>query len=328
MPQTPGKPNKPRAGRRLVRWIALLLGGIFVLLVASDLILGLVFGLGNPVLIAPDAACNYITKPNQNVYRFFKHTRTNQYGMRSAPFPAVPPAGTMRILFVGDSVTYGTSRVGQSQIFTQILRRELPAVVDRPVEVLNASASAWAIDNELSYIRSRGIFDANPVVLVVNDGDVTQPRSTMAQLGSEQLRARPATALSEVWMRFIAPRLFDEAPRVDAGDSIMADAAKITRANLADLDAFQKIVSSDGSRMVLMYVPLRHDLPDAAAPEETILRNWAAAEHVAMLDLTSTEMNYSTHAITLDGNHLNAEGNRVIADAVEKLWPRTVGLSK
>ncbi|MGD0631323.1 MAG: hypothetical protein ABR987_18500, partial [Terracidiphilus sp.] len=120
-------------------------------------------GLGNPVLITPDAACSYILKPDQDVRRFFARTYVNHYGMRSEDVPAVRPVGTLRLMFVGDSITYGTSRVDQQQLFTELVHRELPAIVHRPVEVLNASAGAWAPDNELAYIRSRGIFQSDIV---------------------------------------------------------------------------------------------------------------------------------------------------------------------
>jgi hypothetical protein len=115
-------------------------------------------GLGNPVLIAEDSACAYILKPDQDVFRFFSHTHVNHFGMRSDEVPALRDPHTLRILFVGDSITYGTSRIDQRQIFPEILHRDLRSIVQRPVEVLNASASSWAIDNELSYVRSRGRF--------------------------------------------------------------------------------------------------------------------------------------------------------------------------
>lgn len=100
-----------------------------------------VFGLGHPIVVASDAACDYIEAPNQHTSRFFRMVDINKYGMRSAPFAAQPAPGVLRIMFVGNSVTYGTSRIGQADIFTQILRRELPPIAHRPVEVLNASAS-------------------------------------------------------------------------------------------------------------------------------------------------------------------------------------------
>ena len=134
------------------RFLTICLLVIAVLLGITEGVLRFVFGLGNPVLIAPDSACEYTLKPNQRVHRFFVNTRTNRYGMRSDDVPPSRDPNRLRIMFLGDSLTYGTSRVDQSQIFTEILHRNLPSVVHKPVDVLNASAGAWAPDNEVSYI--------------------------------------------------------------------------------------------------------------------------------------------------------------------------------
>lgn len=65
--------------RRAMGFLALLL----VLAAVCNAVLRFCLGLGNPILIAPDPACAYILKPDQNVFRFFGHTRINHYGMRS-----------------------------------------------------------------------------------------------------------------------------------------------------------------------------------------------------------------------------------------------------
>ncbi len=285
-----------------------------------------VFGLASPVLIARDSACEYILKPDQRVHRFFADTITNHYGMRSEEVPARRNPGRLRILFVGDSLTYGTSRVDQSQIFTEILHRELPSIVHKPVDVLNASAGAWAPDNEVSYIRSRGIFQSDIVVFVLNDGDVTQPRATMDDVGEGTPSKRPATAIGELWTRYLKPRLFHGFTRSDAGTSIAPHADQIVRANLNDLDAADALVTAQGGRMVIIFLPFRLDVPDKSAPAQATLRGWCDAHHVPMLDLTAAELPYSVKDLDLDnGYHFNARGNAIVAEGILKLWPKTVG---
>lgn len=292
----------------------------------TELVLRFVFGLGNPVLITPDPACEYIIKPDQRVYRFFAHTNINHFGMRSEEVPASHDPGRLRILFVGDSLTYGTSRVDQSQIFTEILRRELPSFVHKPVDVLNASAGAWAPDNEVSYIRSRGIFQSDLVVFVLNDGDVTQPRATMNDVGDGLPSERPATAVGELWTRYLKPRLLHGAQKSDAGTSIASNADQVVRANLQDLDVADAIVTAQGGRMMIVFLPFRIDIPNKSAQAQNTLREWCAEHHVPMFDLTSTELPYSISDLDLDnGYHFNARGNSIVADGILKLWLQTVG---
>ena len=114
----------PPTRRKLLRLASLALTTCGIGLAVCEAILRFGFGLGNPILIEPDAACAYILKPDQDVIRFSVHTHINHYGMRSDELPSQRAAGALRLLFVGDSITYGTTRVDQREIFTEILHRE------------------------------------------------------------------------------------------------------------------------------------------------------------------------------------------------------------
>ena len=309
--------------RKGLRRASLALMVFIVVLAACEAVLRFGFGLGNPILIEPDAACSYILKPDQDVKRFFVHTRINHYGMRSDEPSQKRQPGSLRLMFVGDSVTYAGTRVDQQQIFTELLHRELPAQLHRPVEVLNASAGAWAPDNELAYLRSRGAFQSDIVLLVLNDGDLAQPRSSLADVGEDPPHQRPLTAIGELFTRFIRPHILQLTQKADAGDQLSANADAQIRANLANLDAIHALVTSQGARLVLIFVPFRRDIPSPAATQVAILKSWTGTNHIPMLDATSAEAPYTSAQITLDnGIHLNAHGHRLIAQAIENAWPQ------
>jgi hypothetical protein len=160
--------------------------------------------------------------------------------------------------------------------------------------------------------------------MVLNDGDVAQPRSTIADVGDDLPSERPATAIGELYSRYLRPRIFHNARHIDAGDTVAADSATIGM-NLADLDAVQTLVTSQGARLIVVFAPFRRDVPEKSAKPRSILQTWAAAHHVPMLDMTSAESLYSTREITLDGAHFNARGHGVVAREVERLWPQVLG---
>ncbi len=313
--------------RRFLHFIATAIGIILLITVIGECILRFALGLGNPILIQADSACGYFLKPDQDVTRFFVHTHVNHDGMRSDEVRTVHEPGTVRLLFVGDSITYGTTRVDQSAIFTEILHRDLPAVMNQPVEVLNASAGAWAPDNELSFLESRGIFGADLVLLVLNDGDLTQPRATIAEVGDDLPQRRPATALGELYTRYLSPKVAHWMKRRDAGDSVSKEAYEVTEENIADLDKIHQLVINHGARLIVVFIPFRKDIPKESKEPESILETWTKSRHVGMFDLTTAEMPYSLEDITLDtGVHFNAKGNRILAQAIERDWPRVVGI--
>lgn len=306
-----------------LRRIFLILLILLAVTAGTELALRGTLGLGNPVLITRDAACDFTLKPDQELRRFFCRTHINHYAMRSEEIAPNPAPGVERILFIGDSVTYGTTRVDQSDLFTERLARALPQQIHRPVEVLNASASAWAIDNELSYVRSRGTFHAQLVVLVLNSGDLSQPRARIDDVSDALAREKPAGALAELWNRTLKRKLF---PRVAAAHNDAGTAANLNdeqeiRANLARLDRLQALVSNQQGRLIVVYIPFWHDLATSNAPQRARLGAWAKEKDIPFLDFTEIEAAHPAREITLDTTHLNAAGHRLIAEEFVRQLP-------
>ncbi len=194
--QTPPSSNTAETNQIVVRKSPLKILAVSVLVLAllaigCELGLRYVLGLGNPLLSEHDAAAGYVIDPDQHVRRFFCNTDINHWSMRSPAVTPVKPAGTYRILLIGDSMTYGSTQIDQKEIFSSLLQAELPARLHTPVEVLNASAGAWAVGNELGYLRSRGTFGADLVVLVVNSGDAAQPPSQLSDVGGDAATVSP-----------------------------------------------------------------------------------------------------------------------------------------
>jgi hypothetical protein len=300
--------NKSSTYRR----VALLTVALAVL-VEISLRIGL--GLGNPILIAPDPDCAYIIKPDQNVFRFGVHTSINHLGMRSGPFSATRTGDALRVFFLGDSITYGTTRVDQNALFTEILHRELP------IEVLNASASAWAIDNELAYVQSRGIFNSDVVLLVLNSGDLTQSVASMASVGDALPSIKPLSAIGELYTRAVKPRLLRLEPRVDAGVIARENAGDVIRHNLASLDKLRSIVNIQRAHLGIIYLPFRGDIPIVSGKSLAVLSAWVASRAIPFLDLTAAEARYSVREVTIDnGTHLNAKGHFIVARELLAHW--------
>jgi hypothetical protein len=311
--------SKPRSSRPR-KWTGRVLIGLAVIVVAIgafELALRCI-GLGKPVLIQRDQAAGYILEPNQNLTRFGKHIRTNSLGMRSDELPASKSAGVFRLLIVGDSYAYGTTRVDQSQIFAELLQRELPQQIHRDVEVLNASAGGWAISNEVGYVRSRGLFDADMVLLVLNQGDPTQefeqyyPNDSL----SYTLDHHPVFALQEFWDHYLSPKLFPEtvAPSHIATPS---EEQQTETQNLGYLDELLKMTRTAKTPLAVVYISI------PTSPESpTRLIAWCADNHVPMIDLAPVTQHWpAAEVLNPDQAHFNTMGNRRIADQLEKTWP-------
>ena len=303
------------------------LAAIGLTLMLLELGLRLIVGLGNPVLLQQDTVCGYMLKPNQHIYRFFMRTNTNQYGMRSAAVtPKKMSPESLRIMFLGDSITYGTTQVDQAEIFTELVRRSLVASTRRQVEVLNASAGAWAISNELAYVKSRGLFDSDVLVVVINRGDLSQPFSTVQEVGGQVYFEKPLFALGELLKRGLNALRSGVTPKVDAGIYVDSISPQVVQYNLKQLDEIHQLTSVHKVKLLVVYLPLRRDLKDGqAASLPSVLAEWAERSTVKILDLTSAETSVpGDQLVTTDHAHFNALGNKLIAKPLSDYIARNV----
>jgi hypothetical protein len=294
-----------------------------VFLVAAEMVLRTVFGLGHPLLYQFDADCGYLPKPNQHLSRFFCANDTNQFGMRSPAVQSPKPKDEFRVFFVGDSVLFGMTHVDQSKICTSILQRELPQQLHRPVEVLNASAGGWAVPNEVGYLHSRGIFHADLVVFVLNTYDLVQPFNDLIPGEVVELPTRnPPTAIGEVWSRYIKPRLF-HAATADRGSSepVVPDQKAAVASTLQWLEKARQQCKASGARFAIIYTPVVgsdfHPLP-ALLPLRKQLGDWAQGANVALLDLSEEDAKYPGKEVFFDIVHLNPMGQEIMARSVEQ----------
>ncbi len=103
-------------------------------------------------------------------------------GFRGPDVTVSKPAGTYRILCLGDSYTFGAyvndEQTWPFQLETR-LREDLPG---RPLEVINAGISGFTIVDELGFLKEHGLDlrpDAVVVAFVLNDlADLTRGRSS------------------------------------------------------------------------------------------------------------------------------------------------------
>lgn len=172
---------------------------------ALELALRLIFGFGNPPLSQADPNTGYRLQPNQKLYRFGNYIEINQYSQRNLPISANKSPNTRRILMIGDSVLNGGVMIDQSRTMTEQFQRRLGGAV----EVLNASAGSWGIENRIGYLREFGHFQSDVIIFQIGTSDLIQPTSTKDRVGvsPDFPNQRPRSAIGEVITRYLIPRL-------------------------------------------------------------------------------------------------------------------------
>lgn len=93
--------------------------------------------------------------------------RVNAQGFRDREYPLVKPAGALRVVVLGDSVTYGTG-VELKDTLPKQLEREVRALCpERQVEVLNFGVYAYNTRQEVALLEYRALAFQPDVVLLV-----------------------------------------------------------------------------------------------------------------------------------------------------------------
>lgn len=284
-------------------------------LVAAEL-LARALGLGHPLLYEK-TDYGYRVAPDQTLVRFGHRVSYNAYGMRSEAITPLPATGVLRVLCIGDSITFGSTATDQAQTYPYLLERLLHAQGTGRYEVLNVSAGGWALENEEAWLARHGLFGSRAVVLQVATHDLFQERASADVVGTHRSfpERPPRFALQELVQRYLLPRLRDP------GEVLYHHDRNDVARTMASLERMARLVRAQDAELFVMLV----EQPAGVEPDDELTRygKAALAARTAELELpmvlTAAAIDAAGGArLFLDGLHPNAGGNAVLAREVAR----------
>jgi len=301
--------------RRFAQWFALACAGLVTTLLAIEIALRL-WGLGSPVLYDNRLAWGYRPLPNQTHQRIAQaRVRVNAFGVRGADVDPRRPPGVERLLFLGDSVTWGGSYVDDRQLFGMVAAGMLEARLGLRVEALVAGVNAWGPANILGLVRATGGFDASTWVVTALEDDFRREKTRIGE--TPYFNRAPRLAIEEAlvygaytWLgRYRVPR---PAP----------DLARVGRRNLARFAALADIARRRGVRMLYVWHPTEGALRwNEAEPHREPYLALATRLGDGALDLTSA-YRAARSPVYVDGMHLSIAGHRAAGEAIADVLAR------
>ena len=136
-------------------------------------------------------------KPNQQAFTHSFPAITNSYGLRNDEFSSKPQPGTVRILCLGDSLTFG-----KGVAFTETYPKQLETILNASghgrYEVINGGVAAYDTWQEVTYLREIGwTFEPNLVIIGFYANDIVpRPRHLHPGLTSATAGGQPAEVMS------------------------------------------------------------------------------------------------------------------------------------
>src|SRR5690348_151461 len=117
-----------------------------VVLFTNYVVSGL-FGLGKVVIYDANPIYGYRAKQNQTVARNpHRIVKINNLGLRAEQDWELKDFHH-KILFLGDSVTYGGSYISNDQLFSHLIGKKIPEYI-----VGNAGVNGWGVNNVHAFI--------------------------------------------------------------------------------------------------------------------------------------------------------------------------------
>lgn len=247
-------------------------GGMIFSVLAAELLLRFSLGLANPPLLTADQEVGYLFQANQDLYRFGSRVHINSYHQRSEDISAEPDTSSFRVLFLGDSVTWGGVLIDQKNTYPEVFEDQAEKGCAKPVESLNASAGSWGVGNLRAYLEQFGTFESDLVVFQVGSQDLLQGKSDSDPVGvhPSMPTERPMFAIQELvgrylWPRYVKPLLsnvsfFSRVLASPIAHSLGREPQFVE--NMRDLEWMIREVRSAGSRPIVLHTPERWEVSE------------------------------------------------------------------
>ena len=263
----------------------------------------------------------------QEVGRSQVPIRTNSLGLRSPEIALAKPAGTFRILVVGDSVTFGWSLRGEDTYASQLASLLATLRPNQRVEVINAGVSGYGTWQELRWLQEIGL-GLDPDVIVVQAHLNDAADNLWGTLGWQQNTDTwlvRTSMLARLVSRVLSSRQIgsSEAPcttdwKVDADQVCWQRTEEL----LSDI---QQATSPEGIALVLLPSPMRWQVdaevrdPRAWVDEtryQDVLAEYGRRNHWIVVDplpAIRAATSANGQSLFLDVGHPDEAGQRILA---------------
>jgi hypothetical protein len=283
-------------------------------------------GLGRPVLFYANPVYGYRLLPNQETWRFGgAHFKINNLGLRAG---ADWDAGRGdKILFLGDSVTYGGNHISNEDLFSELAARGLPGW-----RVGNAGIPNWGVENVHGLVVGAKFLPASVYVTTFIEDDFyrgLQHGRNKPWIKYQQPRFALEELAEFVWYKYF--KNTQEANRRERESEPVDVRVSRAAAKLEEMDRFLK---SQGFRHLIFISPTRQETlgqrPVDARVKAALEKHGVPA--VYLLERLPAAPAAERRAWYQDNDHLTEKGHavwgRLIHDELTRVLPESGALAK
>ncbi|MCP4106065.1 MAG: SGNH/GDSL hydrolase family protein [Desulfobacteraceae bacterium] len=183
--------------KKIVLTISVLFSS-FLSIAACELLLQKFMGLGNPVIYDSSPIYGFRPLPNKEYRRFWgARIAFNNLGLRTNT--DWDEKKEDKILFLGDSVTYGGSYIDNNDLFSHLAVELLNKTGKFNYTGGNAAVNSWGVENIYGLVRETQFLPAMTYITTLPEGDFYRG---LTRIGGHFFNKKPKLALQELWHFF------------------------------------------------------------------------------------------------------------------------------
>jgi len=271
--------------------------------------------------------------------------KINGKGLRGPELDYVKPPGVIRILYLGDSVTFGYRLADVEQTFPYLCESELERRLGSEIQTINSGVGGYSPWQEYAYLASEGIKygpDLIVVAFVLNDvtekfglvrfggggvgwqlqNTVSGPFDRLVKGSSIVFYANQLMAMARFGRNVKEGAAQQETLEVEdlVYDHARPSVQRAWETTLRELDQIYEFGRNNAIPTVLVVFPFAFQFEDPrrlASPQEIVSRH-ALERSVPVIDLLPllaerVQGGISPQELFLDEDHLSDEGSKIVA---------------
>jgi lysophospholipase L1-like esterase len=269
-------------------------------------------GLGNPILFYANASYRFAPQPNQQQLRRRGATVTiDSKGLRSTTDWTDP--ADAKLLFIGDSVTWGGTYIDDRDTFSDGVCRRLAEQTGKRYGCGNAGANQYGTDNMAERVRFKNVDDESILVVTLIAHDAV--RGLVDAEGRYFFMQRPPPPFRALWeATTFLTWTFYKALRPQSYRS--DDDLRVAERSLENLFAAIRETQRPGRKVLIVLSPIKAELDGRESPFTKHVRSVLARSEFDWLDLHAAVSEALTPDFYYDQIHLDVRGHAFFADRI------------
>jgi hypothetical protein len=283
------------------------------------------YGLGEPIIYETNTSYRYAPKPNQSVVRLNKSKITiNKKGLRATQ--EWDSKNLNKILFFGDSVTYGGSYIDDKEIFSEIVCGNLNKDNNKKYLCGNAGVNAFGVDNIKNRILHGEVKDSEwMVITLIEEGGFRSLQNVMS-IPAFLDKPRLFPAIQEIclyltWKVNVFLRSGYNYNNTTQTKKI-TNSINIFQESFRNLNNTLIIESTKGKKILVVFHPSKESILSGIESKEYKLMKKIFNQEkskLLFLDMFSIIKSSSSSNLYYDSVHLDKNGHLLFAEKISRI---------